>query len=355
MKFAKISAFLILSSCFTANAESSLEPGDKADILKQAAGASAALFSDIPGTNSPSGSGLRSQSTSLPENLLSGQETAIRDEIGLPPGSTLGVVDTNLRDGPQDGKTLRVAFKSRPGVPVDTREVKIHVFFYEQNESGKILLTESKVVSQWISPPVNWAENEPELLDVTYTNSPRRQYAGFIVGVYYKGKLQDTQADPGSLARTFPLPLNLKQEQPTPLQGSATATSGLPIKPTSVDEPAPGPGSPYNNVPKNTSLRRDIIIALRAAMYGDKAAAIKNAAGVEFTFKYFFVQQQGAVVLIEKVIARGTNTGQPPMIAFLQQLPNGEWKHVNSTSVKDIPVAKRQEMINRGFPAVFFQ
>jgi len=159
------------------------------------------------------------------EDAPTGQNSDVRDEIGLQPGSRLGVVDTKLREGAPGTKVLRIAIKSRPGSTVDTREMKLHVFFYEQDESGDTQLTESKVVSQWISPPVNWADNEPELLDVTYilpdsnlpgsaasNGSPGRKYAGYIVGVYYNGELQDTQADPGPLARKFPLPLYLKQE-----------------------------------------------------------------------------------------------------------------------------------------------
>ena len=149
----------------------------------------------------------------------------VREPSGLQPGSSLGIVDVKLRDGSPGTKVLRVAIKARPGVTVDTREMKLHVFFYEQDESGDVQLTESKVVSQWISPPVNWADNEPELLDVTYilpdstlpgsaasNGSPGRTFVGYIVGIYYNGELQDTRADPGPLAKKFPLPLTLKQE-----------------------------------------------------------------------------------------------------------------------------------------------
>jgi hypothetical protein len=149
----------------------------------------------------------------------------VRDEIGLQPGSGLGIVDAKLRDGSPGTKVLRVAIKSRPGTSVDTRQMKLHVFFYEKDESGEVQLTESKVVSQWISPPVNWADNEPELLDVNYilpdstlpgsaasNGSPGRTFVGYIVGVYYNSELQDTRADPGNLAKKFPLPLYLKQE-----------------------------------------------------------------------------------------------------------------------------------------------
>jgi hypothetical protein len=149
----------------------------------------------------------------------------VRDEIGLQPGSTLGITDTRLRDGAPGTKALRVAIKARPNVSVDNRQMKLHIFFYEQDETGEIQPTSSPVVPQWISPPVNWADNEPELLDITYilpdsnlpgsaasNGAPGRKFVGYIVGIYYGGELQDTQAEPGPLAKKFPLPLYLKQD-----------------------------------------------------------------------------------------------------------------------------------------------
>lgn len=193
-------------------------PGLPAELRNQAE----KKLTQLGGAASPSAT---TGSQQVMEDVPTGQNSDVRDEIGLQPGSRLGVVDTKLREGAPGTKVLRIAIKSRPGSAVDTREMKLHVFFYEQDESGDIQLTESKVVSQWISPPVNWADNEPELLDVTYilpdsnlpgsaasNGSPGRNYAGYIVGVYYNGELQDTQADPGPLARKFPLPLYLKQE-----------------------------------------------------------------------------------------------------------------------------------------------
>ena len=150
----------------------------------------------------------------------------LREETtGLQPGCSLGIVDARLRDGSPGTKVLRIAIKARPGITVDTRQMKIHVFFYEKDEAGDVQLTESKVASQWMSPPVDWKNDEPELLDVTYirpdsslpgsaasNGAPGRTFVGYIVGIYYNSELQDTRADPGNLAKKFPLPLYLKQE-----------------------------------------------------------------------------------------------------------------------------------------------
>jgi hypothetical protein len=150
--------------------------------------------------------------------------TDIRDDVGLQPGASLGIVDVRLRDGKPGTKSLRLAVKSRPASSIKVQDVKIHVYFYEQNEDGEVVLTESKVISQWLSPPVDWTANEPELLEVQYTlpdsglpgsaaanGAPGRKHFGYIVGIYYNNELQDFRADPASLAKDFPLQLYLKE------------------------------------------------------------------------------------------------------------------------------------------------
>jgi hypothetical protein len=148
----------------------------------------------------------------------------IRDDVGLQPGASLGIVDARLRDGKPGTRLLMLAVKSRPGSSINVQDVKIHVYFYEQTEDGEVMLTESKVVPQWLSPPVDWASNEPELLEVQYTMpesglpgsaadhaASGRKFFGYIVGVYYNNELQDFRADPASVAKDFPLQLYLKE------------------------------------------------------------------------------------------------------------------------------------------------
>jgi hypothetical protein len=148
----------------------------------------------------------------------------IRDDVGLQPGASLGIVDARLRDGKPGTKSLMLAVKSRPGSSINVQDVKIHVYFYEQTEDGEVMLTESKVVPQWLSPPVDWIANEPELLEVQYTMpesglpgsaadsaTSGRKFFGYIVGVYYNDELQDFRTDPSSVAKDFPLQLYLKE------------------------------------------------------------------------------------------------------------------------------------------------
>ena len=197
-------------------------PGLSAELRTQAERKLTLLGGSVSG--SPSATPAASQTM---DDAPSRSGSDVREDTGLQPGSTLGVVDARLRDGSPGTKVLRVAVKARPGITVDTRQVKLHVFFYEKDETGDVQLTESKVTSQWISPPVDWKNDEPEILDVTYilpdsslpgsaasNGSPGRTFAGYIIGIYYNSELQDTRADPGSLAKKFPLPLYLKQDAP---------------------------------------------------------------------------------------------------------------------------------------------
>src|SRR5690606_27684809 len=93
-------------------------------------------------------------------------------------------------------------------------KVKILAYFYEKTEDGEEVLTDSRIDNQWMSPPIDWADNEPEILDLEYTlpemsgAEPGRQYLGYVVGLYYTGELQDFRSDPAPLVRRFPLPFD---------------------------------------------------------------------------------------------------------------------------------------------------
>ena len=156
------------------------------------------------------------EGTPAPTVVAAEEGADMRDQFGLQPGATLGIVDTRLEDGSDGTKTLRIAIKGRPDKNIDTNETAVHVFFYDRDANGEVHLTDSKIITEWISPPVDWGENEPELLNAAYTPpaKPDNQgsstsYEGYVVGVYYNSELQDTRAAPGSLANEHPLPLYL--------------------------------------------------------------------------------------------------------------------------------------------------
>lgn len=171
------------------------------------------------GAKTPAGS-----STAQMEVAEAGQD-AVRDAVGLQPGSNLGIIDARLRDAKTGLKSLRVAVKSRPGETINIPDVRIFIYFYEETEDGEVVGTDSQVKTQWLSPPVDWAADEPELLEGQYplpesglpgsataNGITGRKYHGFVVAVYYKNELQDFRSEPARLAKDFPLPLYLKDQ-----------------------------------------------------------------------------------------------------------------------------------------------
>jgi tetratricopeptide (TPR) repeat protein len=148
----------------------------------------------------------------------SGEETLqLRDQIGLQPGSNLGVVDLKIDEQEEGGlatKNLRLAVKARPGEPIDGRDVRINVTFYEML-NGEIVPTMSRVQSVWFTTPVDWKNEGIEILEVKYEvprigpdGGPAPQYYGYLINIYHRGQLQETRADPVQLQDLFPPPLS---------------------------------------------------------------------------------------------------------------------------------------------------
>ncbi len=141
----------------------------------------------------------------------------LRDQVGLQPGSLLGVVDLKLNDNNEGGaetKDLRLAVKARPGETVDGRDVRINVTFYEML-NGEIVPTMSRVQSMWFTTPVDWKDEGIEILEVKYEvprlgpdGGPAPEYYGYVVNIYHRGQLQETRAEPVDLQELFPPPLS---------------------------------------------------------------------------------------------------------------------------------------------------
>lgn len=135
------------------------------------------------------------------------------EAIGLQPGASLGIVDVREMEA-EDRQTLRIAIKSRPDTTITSSDVKVMVYFFEKGPEGEVFLTDSPVTSEWISPPVDWGDNEPEIIDVIYATPKEAPggniFHGYIVAIYFRDELQDTRAVPGGLDQQFPPALFLE-------------------------------------------------------------------------------------------------------------------------------------------------
>jgi hypothetical protein len=152
-----------------------------------------------------------------PAETAAADALELRDQVGLQPGSLLGVVDLKLNDSNEGGaetKDLRLAVKARPGETVDGRDVRINVTFYEML-NGEIVPTMSRVQSMWFTTPVDWKDEGIEILEVKYEvprlgpdGGPAPEYYGYVVNIYHRGQLQETRAEPVDLQELFPPPLS---------------------------------------------------------------------------------------------------------------------------------------------------
>jgi hypothetical protein len=130
-----------------------------------------------------------------------------RDDVGIPIGSVMGIVDVKLVNGEPGQKNLRVSTKGASSQKVDPMKFQATVDFYEQDDHGQIVHNDSPRPNEWLSgPAVDWANGDPEIFQVKYRmpledrgDLPPLQYFGYVVAIYYDGELQDQRADPPSL------------------------------------------------------------------------------------------------------------------------------------------------------------
>jgi len=144
------------------------------------------------------------------------------DLNGFQQGSVLALVNLSTVEKPETSEgykrfTLKIPVKRRPDTTIDVPGVVIQVFFYDQLGDESVVRTNADVESHWDKLPANWEQEDIEILDVDYTQSPPepgkieegRHYYGYVVCVYYNKQLQDQAADPISLIKTYPPPLTL--------------------------------------------------------------------------------------------------------------------------------------------------
>ena len=115
------------------------------------------------------------------------------------------ILNADIKGAEGGSKTLLLAIKSHSREPIEVPQVKVQVYFYDE-QNGEIVPSKAQVTSRWLSAPVDWKNGKPELLEVRYlsdTADPDVRFAGYVVAIYYKGDLQDCRADPPKLKKLF--------------------------------------------------------------------------------------------------------------------------------------------------------
>jgi hypothetical protein len=116
------------------------------------------------------------------------------------------VADTNAKEH----FVLKVGVKPRPKTE-NGHVVRIAVSFYDLTADNKFAPTSAQVGYDWLTAMRDWTDATPKFLAATYVrpksqtiSSDAPHYGGFIVRVYFDGKLQDSRATSGDLLKLFP-------------------------------------------------------------------------------------------------------------------------------------------------------
>ena len=126
-------------------------------------------------------------------------------DAASPDGAVVEILNADIKGTEGGSKTLQLAIKSRSRDPIEVPQVKVQVYFYDE-QNGEIVPSKAQVTSRWLSAPVDWKNGKPELLEVRYlsdTTDPDVRFAGYVVAIYYKGDLQDCRADPPKLKKLY--------------------------------------------------------------------------------------------------------------------------------------------------------
>ena len=119
----------------------------------------------------------------------------------------IGTTETKGRNG-----QLSVALKIGVAPVGDARkgEVEIRVAFFDVDAAGEMHPTSAQVDYEWITPVRNWADPTPKYLVATYQGMGRSRdgaqqlkYGGFLVRVYFGGRLQAERSDPKELVASL--------------------------------------------------------------------------------------------------------------------------------------------------------
>lgn len=118
--------------------------------------------------------------------------------------------DQRVTDG--ERVILTVPLQAAPGQKIDPADLEVVVRFFDVLENGDLqpAAEGSRTSYDWVTLPLDWQAGE-ELLRVSYFLPPQesqqihlfgqRRYHGQVVELFHRGKLLDSQAWPGVLAR----------------------------------------------------------------------------------------------------------------------------------------------------------
>jgi serine/threonine-protein kinase len=142
--------------------------------------------------------------------------SSLLQRIGASQNAILAITETTLSEmvdpKAESHFTLKIGVKSRLRTQ-NGQLARLVVSFYDRTKDNKLKPTDALTSYSWLTASDDWTDPTPKFLAATYvrprSKSPladQRKYGGFVVLVYFDGKLQDARANPPELLTSFPAP-----------------------------------------------------------------------------------------------------------------------------------------------------
>lgn len=176
----------------------------------------------------------------------------------------IGSSETRGRNG-QKNIAVKIGVTPRP--KTKKGEVEIRVLFFDATPEGEMRPTDAEVNYEWLTPVRDWSDPSPKYLVATYLGGPSRKsgeklrYGGFLVRVYFDGKLQAERSEPKELVAalrsgtTSPSPGPPVRSQPPITVITPTSTAAR--APAIANEPVKTPTATVVATPSPVQANRD--------------------------------------------------------------------------------------------------
>ncbi|MEM9444678.1 MAG: hypothetical protein AAGA18_04925 [Verrucomicrobiota bacterium] len=83
------------------------------------------------------------------------------------------------------------------GKELDPAKVKVQVLYYEKDQAGELVT--GQISASFVSKYPDWKGKGVETLTTKWSSSSGKSYYGYVMRLYYDGKVQDERAEPRSL------------------------------------------------------------------------------------------------------------------------------------------------------------
>lgn len=198
------------------------------------------------------------------------------DPSALPrdPMVAITTLESKDRTGPAGREKVSVKIGVAPRVTDVKGAVEIRVFFFDLNAANELQPTDAQVDYEWLTKDRDWSDPAPKFLVATYRESAASirsrddvRFGGFIVRVFFDGRLQDERSEPVEIATALrsgmkPIVLSTpanfvppsESEANTPPRSSSPARVADPrIVPPNNSVPVPAPTATPSPTPATAS------------------------------------------------------------------------------------------------------